>query len=102
MSDTITIPKGTTGIDDADIFSDLVIYPNPTSGLINIRLNNQIFGNVTISVLDQSGKENINVKTEKTSYLFVKQIDMSNQSGGIYIIKTVLDKRTDIRKVILK
>jgi PKD repeat protein len=102
LSDTITIPKGITGIDDADAFSDLVIYPNPTTGLINIRLNNQIFANVTISVLDQSGKEIINIKTEKSSYLFEKQIDMRNQPGGIYIIKTVIANQTDIRKVIVK
>jgi hypothetical protein len=102
LSDTITIPKGITGIDDVDIFSELVIYPNPTSGLINIRLKNQIMGKVTICVLDQSGKEIMNLKTEKTSYLFDKQIDMSNQSNGIYFIKTVIDNRTDMRKVIVK
>jgi hypothetical protein len=102
LSDTITIPKGITGIEDIDPFAGMIIYPNPTSGLFTIELKNQLSGELTISILDLGGKEIMNIKTDKTSENFTKQIDLSVLSKGIYIVKTNINNRLDTRKVIVK
>ena len=102
ISDAVTIPTGITGIEDVDPFRDMILYPNPTSGLFSIIMENQLQGSVLILVLDQSGKEIRTIKTEKISDHFEKHIDLSGQSKGIYVIKTLIDKKTDIRKVIVK
>ena len=102
ISDAVTIPTGITGIEDTDPFKDMILYPNPTSGLFSIIMENQLQGSVLILVLDQSGKEVKTIKTEKISDHFEKQIDLSGQSKGMYVIKTTLGKMTDTRKVIVK
>jgi hypothetical protein len=102
ISDTIKIPKGTTGIEDVDPFIGLLIYPNPSSGLFTIELDNQLFGELSISVLDQGGKEIMNIKSEKTTERFERQIDLSGQSKGMYLIIFHIDKYLTNRKVIVK
>jgi hypothetical protein len=39
-SDPVTIPLETTGISEADPFSNLKVYPNPTTGLFSFEMNN--------------------------------------------------------------
>jgi hypothetical protein len=102
MSDTIRIPKGTTGIDNVNPFADLMIYPNPTPGLFTIEMDNQIFGELRISILDQGGKEILNIKFEKTTGHFSSQIDMSGQPKGMYLIYFFANEHVISRKIILQ
>jgi hypothetical protein len=102
MSDPVTIPTGLTSVDEIDPFKGMIIYPNPTSGLFKIELENQIFGALLITINDQSGKEIVKIKSEKNSEYFSKQVDLSRYAKGIYIIKTILDRYSDTRKIIVK
>jgi PKD repeat protein len=102
ISDPVTIPFGITGIEDIDPFAGMVIYPNPTSGVFTIELENQIFGAIQITINDQSGKEIVKIETEKESDYFSKQIDLSRYPKGIYIIRTIIDRHSDTRKIIVK
>jgi PKD repeat protein len=102
MSDTLTIPKGTTGIEDVDPFVGLKIYPNPTNGLFTIEMNNQVFGNLIIGILNQGGKEILNIKFKKTTEHFSSQVDLSGQPKGMYLINLKIDKYLANRKVVVK
>ena len=101
-SDVITIPIGATGINDVDPFTGLKIYPNPSSGLFTIELDNQLFGKLMIKIFDQGGKEILNIKFEKTTVHFSSQIDLSRQPKGMYLINLLIDKYLANRKVIVK
>jgi PKD repeat protein len=102
LSDTITIPKGITGIDDLDPFAGLKIYPNPTPGLFTIEMDNQVFGELIINILTQEGKRILNIKFEKTTEHFLSQIDLSGQPKGLYLINLLIDKYLANRKVIVE
>jgi hypothetical protein len=102
ISDTIKIPKGTTGIEDVDPFEGMLIYPNPSSGLFTIEMDNQLFGDMAINVLDQGGKGIMNLKSEKTTEHFEKQIDLSGQSKGIYFISLQINKQISNKKIIIE
>ncbi len=102
MSDVISIPTGTTGIEDTDPFSGLKIYPNPTPGLFIIEMENQVFGELVIDIVTQDGKKTLNIKFEKTTEHFASQIDLSGQSKGMYIINLALEEFSAIRKVIVE
>jgi hypothetical protein len=102
MSDVISIPTGTTGIEDINPFAGLKIYPNPTPGLFTIEMDNQVFGELKIGILDQLGKEILNIKFEKTTEHFSSQIDLSGQPKGIYLINMFLERYLANRKVIVE
>jgi PKD repeat protein len=102
LSDTLKIPTGSTGIEDIDPFEGLKIYPNPTSGMFTIEMDNQLFGELMISILDQGGKKILNIKFEKTTEHFSSQIDLSGQSKGMYLINLLLDKYLENRKIIVE
>ena len=70
----------------------LSIYPNPTTGNLNIQWTNQASGNATISVLDMTGRE-----VYITSYMMntasgKTEIDLSSLENGMYLIDIKSDK----------
>jgi hypothetical protein len=101
-SDVITIPPEITGIEDIDPFSGLKIYPNPTSGIFTIEMENQKFGELMILVMTQEGKQVLNHKFEKTTEHFRNQIDLSKQSKGIYFIYLQINGLTSNKKIIIE
>ncbi|MFH2142337.1 MAG: T9SS type A sorting domain-containing protein [Bacteroidota bacterium] len=78
----------TIGITENTINSEVWIYPNPTSGIVIIETE----GIEKTEVIDLQGKQ-IYVGNEK-------EIDLSQEPEGVYIIKVITGKQTVIRKLI--
>ena len=102
FSDTLRIPTGITGIEDIDPFENVKIYPNPTTGMFTIEMNNSIFGELIIDIFTQNGSKILNIKFQKTTEYFQSQIDLSGQSSGMYILNLSLDKFRAVRKMIVE
>lgn len=102
MSDAITIPTGTVGVEETNIFDELTIYPNPTSGQFRIVVDNQYYGEMLISILDQGGKTVANMKSEKTTDFHSIPFDLSSLSKGIYFITIRSGKLSVNKKIILQ
>jgi PKD repeat protein len=103
FSDTLRIPYlGTTGIENPDPFADVEIYPNPTTGMFTIEMNNNIFGELVIDIITQNGSKILNIKFEKTTEHFSSQIDLSGQPKGMYLINLSLDKFKTTRKILVE
>ena len=102
FSDTLRIPAGITAIDDADPFEGMKIYPNPTTGMFTIELDNNIFGELIIDIFTQNGSKVLNIKFEKTTEFFSSQIDLSGQSKGMYLINLSIDKYVATRKILVE
>jgi hypothetical protein len=65
---------------------DVVIYPNPSSGNINIRLDSApVQGLYDISVYSVNGKKILEQQLYDTD--FSQQLDISTLANGIYVIK---------------
>jgi hypothetical protein len=79
------------GIDDHPDNSSVTCYPNPTSGLLYLEMNN-ISGNFQISVIDLNGqvvtKEEVLSTTKNTC---TKKIDLTALQRGIYLLRIVND-----------
>ena len=73
--------------------SDLNIYPNPTTGIVNIKgaEGDQII------IYNMTGE----VVYNKFNTYNTTTIDISNLSSGNYTIKTINKKETSIQKLIL-
>ncbi|MFZ4107018.1 T9SS-dependent M36 family metallopeptidase [Flavobacterium sp.] len=73
------------------------VYPNPTNGLLNVRINNYI-GKVNIQVIDINGRivneySNEDFNTEKV-------LNLNNLQSGMYLLKVTGDSLNFTQKII--
>jgi len=101
-SDVVTIPTGTTGIDNVDPFEGLKIYPNPTTGMFTIEMDNRVFGELSVKITAENGKEILSKIFEKTTEHFKTEVDIRNQAKGLYFINLWIDKYFATRKIIVE
>ena len=71
------------------------IYPNPTKGIFSIRTDSD---NLEVSIYSTLGELVLKEKIIDG----LKQIDLSNQSKGIYFVKLKSGDKTEQRKLIIQ
>ena len=76
--------------------NSISVYPNPTKDILNISNSNQSFINA-IEVTDINGRL---VKSQKFSNVNDIQVNISDLSKGVYMLKAVSDKGTVIKKIV--
>jgi hypothetical protein len=86
---------GTTDFDNEDVMK---VYPNPSNGLVNIRIN-KYFGTVDVQLIDITGRKIYSI--EKVDFNGEKSIDLSNVNSGIYLLKVTGDSLNFVEKIIL-
>ena len=84
----------TTGIDCKNAISDINIYPNPTSDILNVI----VLEKATIQLIDING----NVIIEREANANQNQIiNIANLANGIYLIRVFTDKLVTNKKMII-
>lgn len=90
------------GLPEFDIEKMVNIYPNPSSDLINIAIEDDHQLNITIKCLDLVGKEIFEIKSNQK----FNEIKISDLSSGMYFfevrINTDLQEKNIIKKFIVK
>jgi hypothetical protein len=76
---------------------NIMIFPNPTSGMINISLHSLPTGTAAAEVCNLQGRV-IFKKAFKNSI----RIDMTGQPKGMYIIKLIIDNEITARKICIQ
>ena len=97
FSGLFTAPSLST--DDITLNKGIKVYPNPSSGEVNISIN-QFVGNINLQVTDINGKVVYEVKND--NFNLEKTIDLSQLQSGIYILKGTADDLNFTEKVLLK
>ncbi len=93
---------GTERLAEEDPFADLKIYPNPTSGVFNIEMDNSIMGELLIDIFSGQGSKILSIKfLKKTSY-FNAQVDLSGQAIGLYLIGLQIGDSKAEKKILLE
>lgn len=91
-SDTLRISQSVlTGIKDAGTLRKLVLYPSPNKGKFTLSMENNLSGNVKISIFAQSGRKVLDREFEKTEEKFSQQIDISGVGVGLYVISLYIN-----------
>ena len=91
------------GIDDYDLEISMIVYPNPTSGILNVQctMNNEEWMPYEIHLFDAYGKLVKVVETVHFSPLQTIQIDMTQYAYGLYFVKAVKNgKVVAVRKAV--
>ena len=91
----------TVGIDEHDFSALMTLYPNPTSGIININITNFNTPITKFLIYDVYGKIVDEVRLQHSDYMETLHIDLSRMSNGIYFVKAEADgKVVAVRKVV--
>lgn len=91
----LTIASG-TGIDDV-VGNSMLIYPNPTNGIVNISIEN-FDSEINIIVTDIIGKVIINQKIQDAK----TKIDLSSYEKGLYFIQLHNNNDVSTQKIIVE
>ncbi len=72
----------------------LALYPNPTNGLVNVKLGN-MNGQAIIKVMDMKGS----ILSQKSTSTKNNQIDLSSVENGIYFVQVTADDAVITKKI---
>lgn len=91
--------NGVSGINENIFFSNILIYPNPTSGCLNIQLSNFEEGATSLNISDALGQI---VLTDKISSTH-SSLNLQHLVSGIYFLN-IADNRGNnvVRKIIIE
>jgi len=88
----------TTVEENLEILVNVTIYPNPASEILNIRFEKPLDGEVDLVLLSQDGRLVKNDIIEATT--FEKQISMQDLPSGIYFLRLIKGKLSNVYKVV--
>jgi len=91
-----------TSLNDAEILSDIALYPNPSNGKYSVELNNVLKGNVKISVVDLQGKEVYQENLNNFNGYQKFSVDISQLPKGIYFMKLSNGENAATKRLILQ
>jgi hypothetical protein len=94
-------PCTTTGINTIDANKDVIIYPNPSSGLVNIYIKDQNGNDVKVKVVNITGQQLTAVNfTKNPTGMYA--IDLSEFAKGIYFVEVKSGENTIVEKIVVK
>lgn len=83
-------------IDQIKSSDQLIVYPNPTEGILNLKLESNMQSEIRLfNILGQQLLESIFEGTEK-------QLDLRSFTQGIYLLQVKTDGKTTSKKIILR
>ena len=80
----------------------MLVYPNPTNGILNIEFNNFDNRYTSLSIVNILGDEVYKEQLENTSIKYSNQLDLSEYSNGIYFVKFSSIEKVITKKLILQ
>lgn len=81
--------------------SEIAVYPNPTSGLINIRFGSYLGGQVKVELYNSSGQVVLNEIVNSAQGDDIWQMDLTILKDGTYWLRAQYDKTQTVEQVIL-
>ena len=93
-------PPVVSGVEDKKIARNINIYPNPSSGIFNIRFSDSWKGDVGIKVVDIFGRSKYQNIIDNSSGSMSHRVDISSSSQGLYILELSQGDKKVIKKII--
>jgi hypothetical protein len=88
--------SGPVGINNSTLENQIELYPNPTTGMITVRVNSQ--AEVELTVTDMLGKE---IRKQLISDSEKHAIDLSGNANGTYFLKFRSELGTNTQRIII-
>jgi hypothetical protein len=101
-SKTFNVQVGTIGIEDNAGITALMIYPNPTQGLVTIDGEISHTSEVSIRIINYLGQEILLDQFDPTSSVLSKTYDLSAAAAGAYLIEVATDRGVVQKSIIVR
>ncbi|MFT5972695.1 MAG: hypothetical protein ACJAZC_002892 [Cryomorphaceae bacterium] len=75
----------------------ITVYPNPSSGLVFIHINEEIKESVKLQLFDSMGRE-LNLETTTSDGVF--ELDLSSFKRGLYLLRASIGNEIEVKKVV--
>ncbi len=98
---TLADPCSTLNVNDITKNIEFTIYPNPTSGLVNIQLNTSLVQNTTMKIYDLIGKLVFERNTFENNQNQNYSLNLNHLTSGIYLLSVQINDRTTTKKLII-
>ncbi len=79
----------------------ILIYPNPTTGIINVAISNNM-ENAFISVFNMQGEEIVKSSSVGQDNNELIRFDLSHQPAGVYLVRVIAGDTMKLEKILLK
>jgi hypothetical protein len=98
---SLDFTPATTGIEENNVANQVLsVYPNPSTGLLNVSLSSEEIGPVNLKVVDLNGRV-IHQELIPSEKLTGYPIQLKSFNPGLYIIELLVNKKLIKQKVIL-
>lgn len=87
-----------TGIEEVDLDATVLLFPNPATSYIEIRLSNDLLINSTLDIYDVYGRKIATQMMNNTS----AKVDISGYSTGMYLVRISNDNGVVVKNFIKK
>lgn len=94
-----TIP---VNIEETESDSYLNVYPNPSPGTFQISFSSSEKTYVLINIINSRGQNIYRAIIQKAQGDFNREIDLSKQSKGVYLIEIIAGKAREVKKIIIE
>jgi hypothetical protein len=83
-SKPVSVTAHNVGISNISGIQQLLLFPNPSSGWVNLSMQSQLMKNISISVTDISGKRVWMEDNIKVNGRYDRNINLSGLAKGVY------------------
>ncbi|RDV15512.1 T9SS C-terminal target domain-containing protein [Pontibacter diazotrophicus] len=81
---------------------DVAIYPNPSTGVFTVELNNLDTRKVELRIMNVIGNEILRETLTSDDVQFKKTVDLNSFAKGLYYVKIEADNYSTVRRVVVK
>lgn len=85
-----------TGINKNKIANEVLVFPNPSNGIVNLEFNNHTFNSVELELFDIEGKSLLQKQVFQTTF----ELDLSAFVSNQFILKLKTENQIEVRKLI--
>ena len=98
FSDSVTVAG--INLEENIISSSLSIYPNPTSGMLDVSFDTQGSGDAILSITDLSGRLVEQIDATDLNGHFKDQLDLSKLARGTYLLRVESGGMTAVVRIV--
>ena len=90
-----------TGVEET-AFDDLMVFPNPAKGSVNVRFSSAKAKKVSVSLTSVDGKQILQKQLSGSNGAFEHTIDIAEFDRGVYFLTLESESGSETRKLIIK
>ncbi len=80
----------------------LVIYPNPSTGIVHLTINGLVGRRVELSVLNVIGTVMHHETLSELNERYTKTLDLTHFASGLYYVKLEADNSSKLSKLVIR